>query len=59
MLNMGNQLIPINEFQTAEPSSEGLLTVRSTNTESPSNNDLLDTYGLNPIEMIPPDGIPI
>ncbi|MFZ4724417.1 MAG: hypothetical protein ACOYMD_03155 [Paludibacter sp.] len=52
---MLNELIPLNEFQTAEPSSEGLLTVRSTNTESPSNNDLIDTYGLNPIEMIPPD----
>lgn len=44
---MDNELIPINEFQTAVPSSDGLLTVSSLNTESPSNNDLLDTYDIN------------
>lgn len=51
---MLNELIPLTEFQTAQPSNEGLLTVRSTNTESDSNNNLINTYGLNPIEMIPP-----
>lgn len=43
---MPNQLIPENQFQTAVPSSDGLLTLRSTNTESKSNNDLLDVYNI-------------
>jgi len=54
---MLNELIPLTEFQTAQPSNEGLLTVRSTNTESESNNNLLDTYGLNLIEMVLPNVI--
>lgn len=44
---MSNELIPLNEFQTAVPSNEGVLTVRSTNTESPSNNDLINVYDLS------------
>jgi len=37
---MANQLIPENQFQTAVPSSDGLLTLRSINTDSKSNSDL-------------------
>jgi len=43
---MANQLIPENQFQTAVPSSDGLLTLRSTNTDSKSNSDLLDVYNI-------------
>lgn len=48
---MGKELIPANEFQTAVPSSDGLLTVQSTNTESPSNNDLLSVYDLEVLRV--------
>ena len=46
-----NQLIPKEEFQTAVPSNIGLLTLRSKNTESLSNNKLLDTFGLNLLDI--------
>ena len=44
---MSNQLIPDEQFQTAIPTEDGILTVQSLNTESPSNNDLLETYDIN------------
>jgi hypothetical protein len=50
---MTNILIPIEEFQTAIPSNFELLTERSTNTTSPSNNDLLDIYGLSTVSALP------
>jgi hypothetical protein len=50
---MINELIPVNAFQTAVPSEDGLLTVRTLNTESISNNDLLNTYELLTVEDIP------
>ncbi|MGV8961797.1 MAG: hypothetical protein ACOH2V_00180 [Candidatus Saccharimonadaceae bacterium] len=50
---MANKLIPDSEFQTAVPAENGLLTLRSTNTESTSNNDLLGTYDLI-IAVLPP-----
>lgn len=43
---MGNILIPEEQFQTAVPSNNGELTLRSLNTESPSNNNLLGNYGI-------------
>lgn len=49
---MNNQLIPDEQFQTAIPTENGLTTVQSLNTESPSNNDLIDTYGLNEITFV-------
>lgn len=53
MANSFNQLIPENEFQTAIPSNDGSLTIRTLNTESPSNNNLLNTYQIVPIQQIP------
>jgi hypothetical protein len=50
---MTNILIPNNEFQTSVPSNSTLLTVRSTSNASPSNNDLLDIYGLTTTTIIP------
>lgn len=49
---MAKKLIPDNEFQTVISSSEGVLTVRSTSTSSPGNQNLLRDYGL--INVVPP-----
>lgn len=48
---MSNQLIDV--FQTEVPSNEGLWTVRTLNTGSPSNGDLLETYSLDAITELP------
>lgn len=50
---MSSQLIPENEFQTVVPSNDGTLTVRTLNTSSPSNNNLLAAYSISPIKIIP------
>lgn len=52
---MPNQLIPENQFQTAVPSNDGLLTLRSTNTESQSNSDLLAVFNIPELTSTVPD----
>lgn len=51
MANSINQLIAENEFQVIVPSNDGTLTYRSLNTDSPSNNHLLESYQI--AETIP------
>ena len=51
---MSNNLIPEDQFQTAVPSNNGEWLLRSTNTESPSNNDLLGNYGITQGEPLLP-----
>lgn len=52
-MNKYNTLIPENEFQTAIPSNDGTLTFRTLNTLSPSNNNLLVSYNIIPVQTIP------
>jgi len=49
---MNNELLRL--YQTEVPTNNGLWTVRSLSTSSPSNNDLLETYNLDTIETLPP-----
>jgi hypothetical protein len=46
---MSNQLIPADEFQTEVPVINGIQTVRTLNTNSPSNNNLLEAYQINTV----------
>lgn len=48
---MSNQLIPNDQFQTVVPTENGLESVQSLNTNSPSNNDLLETYDINVVSL--------
>lgn len=55
MLNMDNKLIPDNLFQTVVPSNDGTLTVRTLNTSSKSNSNLLQVYQIK--SAIPPQPV--
>jgi hypothetical protein len=46
---MSNQLIPTDEFQTEVPVINGIQTVQTLNTSSPSNNNLLEAYQINTV----------
>jgi hypothetical protein len=48
-----NPITVVNQFQTATPSNDGVLTVRTLNTASPSNRNLLNTYNITPFQTIP------
>lgn len=52
---MNNKLIPDNLFQTVVPSNDGTLTVRTLNTSSKSNSNLLQVYQVK--AAIPPQPI--
>lgn len=53
-MNIYNTLIPPNEFQTVTPSNDGVWTVRTLNTGSPSNSGLANVYELTSV----PSNIP-